>query len=125
MADNLLLDRRRYDGRRIVREAAGVADQRHGSGERSDAPSAVQQLIDRERLAAVSSALAELPERTLSIFRRFRVEGIPQKQIAEELEISVSAVEKHLQRAYHVVTEARARLDADIAGSRRPLGREE
>jgi FixJ family two-component response regulator len=37
----------------------------------------------------------------------------PQKQIAAELGISVSAVEKHLQKAYLTVVEARSQLDAD------------
>jgi RNA polymerase sigma-70 factor (ECF subfamily) len=50
--------------------------------------------------------LRSLGERTDYIFRRHRVEGIPQRDIAAELGISLSAVEKHLQRAYRAVQAA-------------------
>src|ERR1044071_8393872 len=62
----------------------------------ADQPSAEEQLIARERLNLVQQALARLPERTLFILRRFRLDEVGQGQIAAELGISVSAVEKHL-----------------------------
>lgn len=120
MADNLLLDRRRAEGRRVGREEAWVAVQGGAAPGVDDRPSPERLLIARERLAMVSRALAALPERTATIFRRFRIDGVNQKQIAAEQGISVSAVEKHLQRAYHAVVEVQARLDADAALSRRP-----
>ena len=119
MTENLLLDRRRSAGRRAGREEAWVASQLGSSREAEDRPSPEQALIARERLALVSSALARLPERTILIFRKYRLDGEPQRQIAAELGISLSAVEKHLQRAYRVVVEAQGRLDADVAQSRR------
>jgi RNA polymerase sigma-70 factor (ECF subfamily) len=83
-------------------------------------PSPEQALIARERLALVSAALAALPERTLLAFRRYRIDGMPQRQIAGELGISLSAVEKHLQKAYQVVVETQKRLDADTHCPQRP-----
>ncbi|MDQ8757365.1 sigma-70 family RNA polymerase sigma factor [Sphingosinicella sp. LHD-64] len=111
MADNLLVDHRRSAAARTVREEAWV-DTQFGS-EVDDSPSPERHLIGREALAAMTRALAELPERTIHIFRRYRIEGAPQRQIADELEISVSAVEKHLHKAYQAVVAAQSSLDAE------------
>ena len=120
MAENMLLDRIRSEGRRRGREQAWVAAQSGVSLDSDDRPSAERALIARERLAMISAALAALPERTSFVFRRYRIDGVPQRQIGEEIGISLSAVEKHLQRAYHAVIEAQTRLDADIEGPQRP-----
>ncbi|WP_417613421.1 RNA polymerase sigma factor [Parasphingorhabdus sp.] len=53
----------------------------------------------RQSLALLTSALAELPDRTRQIFMLFRYEQIDQRTIAESFGISVSAVEKHVHRA--------------------------
>lgn len=53
----------------------------------------------RESLTLLTSALAELPERTRHIFMLFRYEQVDQRTIAESFGISVSAVEKHVYRA--------------------------
>lgn len=111
MADNLLVDHRRSAAARAAREEAWV-DVQIGS-EVDDSPSPERQLIGREALTAMTRALAQLPERTVHIFRRFRIEGAPQRQIAGELGISVSAVEKHLHKAYQAVVAAQAGLDAE------------
>jgi RNA polymerase sigma-70 factor (ECF subfamily) len=119
MLDNLLLDRRRSAGRRAGREQAWSAAQGGAAPEVDERPSAERELIDRERLALVSAALEVLPERTLFAFRRFRIDGSSQKEIAAEIGISVSAVEKHLQRAYRALADVQARLDEEVAPSRR------
>jgi RNA polymerase sigma factor (sigma-70 family) len=120
IADNLLLDLRRAQSRRNVREDAWTMA-RHGAGEIDDQPSAEDLLIARERLGLVQATLSRLPERTVTAFRRFRLDGIGQRQIAAELGISVSAVEKHLQRAYRTLLEARSELDAELPAARRPI----
>lgn len=56
-------------------------------------------LIGRERLAEATAALLELPERTRVIFVLRRIEGLKCKDVARRLNISVSAVEKHMARA--------------------------
>ena len=56
-------------------------------------------LIGRERLSRAVSALLQLPERTRTIFILRRLEGMKYKEIAHRLGITVSAVEKHVQRA--------------------------
>jgi RNA polymerase sigma-70 factor (ECF subfamily) len=56
-------------------------------------------LLDREQLARATAALQELPERTQVIFVLRRLEGVKYQEIAARIGISVSAVEKHMQRA--------------------------
>jgi RNA polymerase sigma-70 factor (ECF subfamily) len=56
-------------------------------------------LLGKERLARATAVLLELPERTRVIFVLRRLEGMHFKDIAARLGISVSAVEKHMQRA--------------------------
>ena len=58
-----------------------------------------QRLSDRQQLAAVTAALGALPPRCARIFLMHRIQGKSQKDIAAELGISLSAVEKHIKRA--------------------------
>ena len=119
MATNAFLMARRGATRRIRREEgwAGATGDESGA---SREPSAEDSLIARERLAAVQRAVGGLPPRTQAIFRRFRLDGASQRAIAAEMGVSVSAVEKHLQRAYRTLAEVRAALDADLESSRHP-----
>ena len=100
MANNLAFDRRRSEVRRSAREGVWLETQdvvEEANAERS--------LIARERLEQLKATLAALPERTAMIFRRYRIDGVPRRDIAIEEGISVSAVEKHLQRAYRAIHE--------------------
>ena len=92
----------------------------HSGEEREidEQPSVETHLIAREQLALLQRVLDGLPERTRIIFRRFRIDGEPQRQIAADIGISISAVEKHLARAYEAIAVARFRLDADVGGPR-------
>lgn len=56
-------------------------------------------LLERERLARATAILLELPERTRVIFVLRRLEGMKYLDIAARLGISVSAAEKHMERA--------------------------
>jgi RNA polymerase sigma-70 factor (ECF subfamily) len=56
-------------------------------------------LLKREGLARATAILLELPERTRVIFVLRRLEGMKYLDIAARLGISVSAVEKHMERA--------------------------
>ena len=111
MANNLAFDRRRSEMRRSSRDNAWHDTQSDGS----DFPTAEDVLIGRERLAALEAAVAALPERTAAIFRAYRFEGRPRKDIAIDQGISVSAVEKHLHRAYKAILHLAPESDADIA----------
>jgi len=60
----------------------------------------------REALQAALAVVAQMPERTRTVFVLRRLEGLSYRDIADRLGISVSAVEKHMLRA----TERLARL---------------
>ena len=120
MADNLMHDRRRANLRRERRDASWREAAGTTVPDVSDEPSAERVLLARERLRRIEAALAALGERSAAIFRRFRVDGVSQKLIAAEQGISLSAVEKHLQRAYRAVMAVQAgEDDADAPGPRR------
>ena len=113
MTNNQFLMHRRTTGRRARREE-DWADVNGGGGREADErPSIETELIAKEQLAALQRVIDALPERSRFIFRRFRIDGEPQRRIAEELQISVSAVEKHLARVYDAITSARQRWDED------------
>jgi RNA polymerase sigma-70 factor (ECF subfamily) len=111
MANNLAFDRRRSEARRTARDGAWLDTQ----SDASDFPSAEDTLISRERLAQIEGAVARLPDRTAAIFRAYRFEERSRKEIAEDEGISVSAVEKHLHRAYKAIHTAAAEIGVDIA----------
>ncbi len=119
MADNLVLDRSRSAVRRKDRERAWVESR---SGDRldvDDAPTPERAMIARDRMAEVLQTLQSLPQRTAQALRLYRVEGCSQQQIADQMGISLSAVEKHLQRAYRSMRDCRARLDAETENLQR------
>lgn len=119
MTNNHFLDHRRQADRRARREEDWVGAEGGEDLERDEQPSAEARLIAREQLAILQRVLDRLPDRTRAVFRRFRIEGEPQRQIAADLGISVSAVEKHLTRAYEAITAAKLRLDGDRGDPRR------
>ncbi|MET1754971.1 sigma-70 family RNA polymerase sigma factor [Novosphingobium sp. RD2P27] len=104
-ASSVLTDRLRRS--RVRHETAHVAfdPERHGDADFS--PEDV--LLGKERLARATAALLELPERTRVVFVLRRLEGMRFQDIAARLEISVSAVEKHMQRAITHMTRRRDR----------------
>lgn len=103
MADNLMIDRKRSELRRSRREEAWEASAGATTIGVSDLPSAERSMLAREQLQTVDERLAALGDRTTTVFRRFRIDGISQIDIANELGISLSAVEKHLQKAYRAI----------------------
>lgn len=118
-ANNLMLDRIRANARRGKREEAWAQTESPlGSGPVEN-PSPERMVMAREQLKMVEEALAELGERTTWIFRRFRIEGAGQRQIATELGISLSAVEKHLQKAYRALIDLQKRSDDGWRGAGR------
>ena len=111
-ANNLMLDRHRGRIREARRELEFAAPSDSAGEPASSAPSGEQALISRQELRTAQEALAALGDRTEAVFRRFRLDGASQKQIAEEQGISLSAVEKHLQKAYRLLLQIRRQSDA-------------
>ena len=68
-----------------------------------DAPSAEAVVTSRERLARLVAALETLPPKTRTIFRLHKFDGVSYADIASQLDISRSSVEKHMMEALRVL----------------------
>jgi RNA polymerase sigma-70 factor (ECF subfamily) len=111
MANNLLHDDRRGRRRRQERDDHWTRN-RSGFDLESDAgPSPEEDAIARDELKQVNEAIALMPNRTAQILKMYRLDGLSQKAIANSLDLSLSAVEKHLQRAYRKLLVLREKLD--------------
>lgn len=64
-------------------------------------------LLANDMLERVASTLSALPDRTQWIFHRNRYDGVSFREIARELGISQTAVEKHMRRALTAIAAAR------------------
>lgn len=93
IARNLLIDRARRRHTRHLATAELAADAGQGIVVPEDA------LIARELLARYEQAVADMPERTRTIFVLQRADGLTYRQIAERLDTSLWTVEHHMKRA--------------------------
>jgi RNA polymerase sigma-70 factor (ECF subfamily) len=112
MAHNLILNRARDAARRRNREA----DWGFVHGRADDAVEeavAERGLMARERLARIDEALRGVGERAARVFRRYRIDGVDQRRIAAELNVSLSTVEKDLRAAYTALLTLRGRADEE------------
>lgn len=110
-ADTLMIDRYRSarQAQRREREWSGANDGTVPGV--SDSPSAERHLIGREQARLVLETLNALGYRPAAIFRRHRVDGIPQRLLAEEFGVSLSTVESDLRRAYAALAALKERID--------------
>ncbi|MDB5678956.1 RNA polymerase sigma factor [Sphingomonas bacterium] len=115
MASNLATDRRIAAGRRGARDG-GWLDVQPGAEEMPDPERAS---IARGQWREVEGAIADMPERMATALRMFRLEERPQRDIAEHLGISVSGVEKLLQRAYRKIHDRLAASGEALGDARR------
>lgn len=98
-AANIARDRGRYDQAR----GAGFHVDIETVAQHCEEPNAERIVDARQRLAQTLASLDALPprSRTVVILRRF--ENLTHAQIADRLGISISAVEKHMERAMSVL----------------------
>lgn len=95
VAASVLVDRNR---RRAVRQhEAHVEFDPSQSGQTEIGPDRI--VAGREELRALMALVAQMPERTRTVFVLRRLEHMSYKEIANRLDLSVSAVEKHMVRA--------------------------
>jgi RNA polymerase sigma factor (sigma-70 family) len=107
-AENLMRDHRRAA---VSRERRQQDWQDLAGGE--PPPQGERVLIARARLREAEAVLAALGPRVDMVFRRYRLEGAGQAAIARELGISLSSVEKDLQKAYRALAALREKFDAE------------
>jgi RNA polymerase sigma factor (sigma-70 family) len=103
-ADMLMIDRYRARRQAELREHAwaGAAPE--------EAPAADRAIAARQEAAEVAATLAELGPRKEAVFRRTRIDGMSQRQVAAELGVSLSTVESDLRSAARALTDLKERL---------------
>ena len=109
---NLCTDRLRARKRRQTDALDQVAEPE------DSAPGVVASLIEADRMAALTAALAQLPDRQREAVVLRHIEGLTNPEIAEILQIGVEAVESLTARGKRALTAA-------LAGHRQALGYEE
>ena len=67
-----------------------------------------EQLVDRETRRLIEEAVAELPEMYRTVFVLSDIEGLPNADIAERLELSLPAMKSRLHRARHLLRQSLA-----------------
>lgn len=112
MANNLLHDHRRGRRRQQARDDHWARNRTGDDLERDAEPTPEESAIARDELKRVNEVIALLPDRTAQILKMYRLEGVSQKAIANSFGLSLSAVEKHLQRAYRKLLLLREELDS-------------
>lgn len=101
VAMNVLRDGYRHDRVRFRSQHCELLEDSHPLDEIS--PERV--VWAREELRQTIAAMSELPERTRMVLVLLRWEGLTYPQVAERMDISVSAVEKHVSRSMrHLLT---------------------
>lgn len=101
LVSNLMLDRWRSGQRSAARDSEWrLAHHAVGAIEDiDDTPSAEAVVAGRERLARLMDVLSSLPPKTQTVFRMHKFEGVSYADIATQLGISRSTVEKHMMDA--------------------------
>lgn len=70
-----------------------------------DAPSPECVAMDRDELRQLAHAIAAMPPQTRKAFTLRRVNGLSQREVAQELQLSENTVEKHISRGIRFLTE--------------------
>lgn len=110
-ANNLMLDRYRSERQAAIRDRDWIEVTGSTEAGRSDAPSGDRLLAARQELDRAHAVLAALGPRVEQIFRRHRLEGVPQRVLAREFGISLSTVESDLRKAAAAMIDLRRALD--------------
>lgn len=108
---NIVLDRVREGQRRARREQgwSDVAIERRG-GESTDEGPLPDEVVDsRQQAQRLAVAIAALPQGAGRVFRLHKLEGLGHAEVAAELGITRSAVEKHMAVAMRHLREAMQR----------------
>jgi len=106
-ADRLMIDRYRSQRQASLRDKAWAEAQPGMADGVAPAPGPERELAARQEVARIERALADLGSRAAAILRRHRVDGLTQREIADEFSVSLSTVESDLRRAYARITAIR------------------
>ncbi len=100
MAQNLVIDRLRERQRRMARDrrwSDAATDFASAAVEPADRrKNAEEDLLDRETVATLASAIGNLPDGARRAFQLHKIDGLSHAEVAARLGISKSGVEKHI-----------------------------
>ena len=105
-ANNLMIDRYRSLRQQELRDRAWAETTDTGE------ISAETSLITRQQLRQVEQAIDRMGERAARIFRRYRIDGLNQRDIAAEMGVSLSTVEADLRKTYAALDTLKRQFDA-------------
>lgn len=108
VASNLIMDRHRAAKRQFAELPESLS---------SDDPGPARIAEARAELAAVSDAIDRMPPLRRNVFLLVRVEGLSHKQVAKQLGLSQTAIEKHMTRAIAELVRVRRSLRGQKAES--------
>jgi RNA polymerase sigma factor (sigma-70 family) len=103
MVRNLAIDRYRRGA--LESRLFDTADEESFASPHLGTPEA--EAMGRQELALVTEALSQLPDRARRVFELYRIEGLTQREIGEQLGISAATVNKLIREA---LDHCRARL---------------
>lgn len=100
VGSNLMLDRMKAERRQGAREA-GWGRLQAGDGPEgvAEEPPADEAVASRQRLQLLVRALDDLPPQVATAFRRHKFDGLTHGEVAAEMGVSRSAVEKYIMTA--------------------------
>lgn len=110
-ANMLMIDRYRSTSQAARRDNDWVEANQAQPGEEAAQPSPERVAIGRDLLERVARRLDALGPRAATAFRRHRIDGIGQREVAAELGVSLSTVESDLRAAYRAVAELKEQVD--------------
>lgn len=110
-ANMLMIDRYRSQRQGAQRDRAWSEAQGGAEPGVSDHPSVERVLSGRQLARLAEEELERLGPRPAAIFRRHRIDEVPQRQVAEEFGVSLSTVESDLRRAYRALADLKERID--------------
>jgi len=101
-ADLLMIDRYR-SRRQAERRDQAWEEERHQL--HGDAPNPEREVAARQEALRVAHVLDGLGQRKSAIFRRVRVDGLPQRRVADEFGVSISTVESDLREVARALSQ--------------------
>ena len=105
-ANMSMIDRYRSQTQAARRELDWSETQPGGSE-----PSPENSVAASQEVAKVLALVDRLGARTAAVLRRHRIDGLSQKQVADEMGVSLSTVERDLRTAYRAMLEWKERRD--------------
>ena len=115
IATNLIRDRYRQKSIRKEVPLSLAVEERYAN----QAPSPEEILVSRENLAAIRRTILKLPAKCRRAFVLSRFRDLSYREIAHEMNISVSMVEKHIMRALAAMRSCVRLQPETIAGDSR------